>query len=395
MTGPGDSVGQGFVRASALMAWLLNPAEATPLPPEQWRRLLERSDALRIGPQVMQRLAMDPAAVPAADQHEFNRLRMKGFVATTQVLRAGCRALALLRSAGIRAAGFKGLATVGWLHAGRPERGMGDCDLLIESVDLQTSLSVLMGQGFQAIVQDVPLNELVEFVASSPGSAGNRAITLVSSDGFEIDLHWHLGGLDCAALIADARPRLVLGFNVLLVRPAVGLLLAVQHALRNDFAPDEVIRDLLDAAGWFAFLDGDPSEWAGMLQMVRRAGLSDALGAVALILQTLQAWHGSLPSSARAQALADHWASQMDDRSINRDLLYLCSLRPGRQMLVGLMRSGGRYLRVMGAMEEAIGDQRRSLRRRLLQLVHAAWRTSWPEWKRLRALASLKARLDP
>ncbi|MEB3265233.1 MAG: nucleotidyltransferase family protein [Cyanobacteriota bacterium] len=394
MTGRGDRGGQEWQQASALMAWLLNPAETAPVPPQQWRCLLERCQALRIGPQAMHRLAVEPGAVPAADQHEFNRLRMQGFVATTQVLRVGCRALERLRAAGIQAVGFKGLATVGWLHGGRPERGMGDCDLLISSADCQRALIVLLEAGFLPTVQDVAVDDLIEFVASSPGSAGNRAISLAGPDGSEIDLHWHLGGLDVAVLMGDARPRAVLGLEVPLVRPAVGCLLAVQHALRNDFVPDEVIRDLLDAAGWLALLEGDPAEQAWLLQMVRRAGLEDALVAVALILQAVNSRVWCLPPSPRAQALVDHWTRQLEHQAINRDLLYLCSLRPGRRLLAGVARSGAEYWRVMGAMETAIGDQRRSVRRRLLMLARAAWRTSWSDWQRLRALASLKARLD-
>lgn len=379
----------------ALLRWLSGSAPLVPelSPAAGWRALAHRCDALRILPQAMLRLASEAGSIPAADVSEFSARQIQATVKAGRALHFGCRALVSLRDAGIAAAGFKGIAAVGWLHGGQPSRGLGDADILVPASQATKALNVLQAAGYRSKVASISVAEAIAFARNSPGSAGNESISLVTDEGFEVDLHWRLGAFDVDAAVAEASPVRVLGAAVPLVRPGVGLLLSAHHALRNDFVPDEVIRDMLDASGWFRLLSADPAEAAWADREARRIGLDAACGACAAVLADagLQGGRGVPPPGAPARALAELFSGQVS-HPMNTDLVYLCSLRPSLTLLSGLLRGGRGYLRAMRAVERAHGELQVPISARLTWLIADAWSLPWRRWRQLRALAAAKDR---
>lgn len=381
--------------ATALLRWLAGTAPLDPPLSRElgWRALADRCDALRVLPQAMLRLTAEEPSLPESEAPERSRRRLEATVRTGRVLHFGCRALTALRDAGVAAAGFKGIAAIGRLHAGRPTRGIGDVDILVSPAEAKRALDALLAAGFHPKVAGLDAGEVIAFARTSPGSAGNESISLVTEGDFEVDLHWRLGAFDVDAALASASPVRVLGEEVPVVRPGLGLMLSAHHALRNDFVPDEVIRDLLDAHEWFRLLSRDAEESAWTERESRRTGLDVACDACAAILSDagLPAGREAPARNSPARALADLFRDQ-SSAPMNTDLVYLCSLRPALTILKGLIGHGRGYLRAMRAMEEAHGDAQLSLHARMGRLIADASAAPRRRWSQLRALAAAKDR---
>jgi len=394
---PPASAGDGHAHtiwtATVLLRWLSGTAPLDPpLSPERsWRPLADRCERLRVLPQAMLRVTQEHEALPHADRVAIAHRRIEATASCARRLHFGCRALASLGDAGIAAAGFKGIAAIGRLHQGQPARGIGDVDVLVSPASATRAIAVLHDAGFRSKVEGLSTEEVIAFARSSPGSAGNESISLVTAEGIEVDLHWKLGAFDVDAALADASPVRVLGDTVPLVRPGLGLLLSAHHALRNDFVPDEVIRDLLDANGWFRLLAPEPAEAAWADREAQRTGLNVAVEACAAILSdTGVADRAEVTSPGpAARALADLFRDQLA-HPMNTDLAYLCSVRPGMEILAGLLRGGTGYLRAMRAVERAHGETSLSLGARVRRLAADACRTPLRRWTQLRVLAAAK-----
>lgn len=384
--------------APALLRWL---AGAAPLDPplsrtHPWRALVERCERLRVLPQAMHRLGSEPDAagpIPPPDMTELALRRLKATADGGRRLHFGCHALTALHKAGVPAAGFKGIAAIGHLHGGQPVRGIGDVDVLVSPARAAHALEALQAAGFRSKVSGLTAREVIAFARASPGSAGNESISLMNAERIDVDLHWRLGAFDVDRAVADASPVRVLGHSVPLVRPGLAMLLSAHHALRNDFVPDEVIRDLLDVLGWLRLLSRDPGEAAWADREAQRIGLDMARDACVAILADLgmPTGHDAPPDGSRARALADLFGDQAV-RPMNTDLVYLCSMRPGLLMLRGLLGGGVGYLRAMRAVEHAHGDAQLPIRARLRRLLADACRSPWRRWVQLRALAAAKDR---
>jgi hypothetical protein len=383
------------VPAASILRWLSQASAEPPLPPEQWLILLERCRALRVGPLAVHRLAADPRAGAAGLQVELDRYRKAMFFRTARVLGGGLRAIEALTAAGVPVAGFKGIAAIDWLQDGRPERDMADIDLLVSPAMAEAALAALAAVGFVLKVEGVSTAALRAFSRSSPGSGGNEAIALCDASGAEIDLHWKVGRVDVAEVINAAVLVPVLARRVPLVSSRQALLFSAQHALRNDFLPSVVVRDLLDAAGWFQRLADHPLEQRLALDEARQTGLEPALGAMACVLADFGIAGGEwLPPSPTTRALADLFHAQNNGDPINRDLVYLCSPLSLLQIVRGLCFGGRSYLRTMRASEDANGQGGMTLRCRLWQLVRSVWSSPRGQWRRLRVLAAAKAQLN-
>jgi hypothetical protein len=382
--------------AGSVLRWLAGVAPLVPAPAglSDWRRLAERCATLRVLPQMFLRLQESPDLIPRADAPEYSRRRLESLVRTTRGIQGGCRALRVLRSAGIAAVGFKGIAAVGWLHGGQPRRGVGDTDIAVSPERADAAIESLLAAGFAPKVAGVPREDIVRFSRTSPGSAGNESLSLYGGDGSEIDVHWRLGGFDVEAMVADARMIRVLTDEVPLVRPGLGLLLAAHHSLRNDFVPDECLRDLLDASGWLRLLAADAAESSWTEREARRLGLDAALGAFAIILaenglHPAPEWP---PIDSAPALLAELFRAQCESGPLNTDLVYLCSVGPGWRLFKGLLTGGAGYVRAMRAMEAANREQQPGLIGRLRRLAADAWTVRWSRWRSLRALARCKDR---
>lgn len=379
-----------------LLRWLAGVTPLVPAPADSadWRRLAERCSTLRVQPQMFYRLNESPGWIPPADAREYSQRRLESLVRTSRGIQGGCRALHVLRSAGIAAVGFKGIAAVGWLHGGQPRRGVGDTDIAVPPDRADAAIESLLAAGFTPKVAGIPREDIVRFSRTSPGSAGNESLSLRGNDGSEIDVHWRLGRFDVAAMIADARLVRVLTDDLPLVRPGMGLLLAAHHSLRNDFVPDECLRDLLDASGWLRLLAADAGEAAWTDREARRTGLDAALGAFSIILAEngLYPPRTPPPIGSASALLADLFRAQCDSGPLNTDLVYVCSIRPGWRLLKGLLADGPGYVRVMRAMEAANREHQPGIVGRLRRLAADARAVQWRRWRSLRALARCKDR---
>ena len=374
---------------------LLQAAAAKIAATGEWLAVLRLCQRWNVLPSLAATVAREKIALPSTQAASLQRENTLEFFRTTLCLRVGCEALRLLADAGIPAVAFKGCAVVALLHPGSRGRMVKDVDVLIEADQVPAALTLLQAHGFKRTVGDGDLADYIAFVQNSPGAAGNQAISLTGRQSTALDLHWKLGRLDAAELLGTAWRVNFLGFEVPIVRPAFGLLLTVHHAIRNDFVPDDIARDVLDSCGWFRLLAADPAELACAREHADRWGLSDAVGAMSLIGQHFghAGLLGNDRPTAAASDLADLYLRQLASAPINTDLAYLGSSRAARQVLSGALSGWRRYAGMMRAFEASNGEESRSLWQRIWRLALAAWALSPAEWRQVRALAHAKDRL--
>jgi len=361
----------------------------------EWSTVLEVCKRWKALPTLAARLATLGQSMPRLEADELRRATAAQFIRSSLSLRAGSEAMQWLGAAGIRAAAFKGGAVIAMLHANARDRMLQDVDILIRSEDLVPTLTILERHGYRRDIAAGSLADYVAFVKRSPGAAGNRAVSLSNRAGNHLDIHWKLGRLDTEVLLSTARTVQVQNVGTTVVRPAFGLLLTVHHAVRNDFIPDEIARDILDCGGWFRLLATDPGELSCALEYARRWGLDEGVRAVSMIVEHFGG-DSPLPVAATGSAaasLAELYLLQLDSEPMNADLPYLASPRAVVQILSGALFGWRRYAGMMREFEAANGEESLPLSQRVKRLAAAAWRLSPAQWRRIRALARAKDRL--
>lgn len=360
-----------------------------------WPDVAILADRWRVFPSLFARIPAGLAGFPAGEADALARKTSIQFFRTTICLRAGCDALRTLTQAGIPAVAFKGAAVIAYLHESPKNRMIQDVDLLIPPRDLEESLRILEAAGFTRCISEGTVEELASFVAHSPGAAGNHAISLSNRQDAQLDLHWRLGGFDADALIRSALPIPVLQTSIPVVRPAIGLLLTVHHALRNDLVPDEIARDVVDCGGWLRLLAEDSEEMKYACALAREQGLFEVLGAMAIVLRRLGGGAPLFPENGReASTLADLYLRQLEDGPINTDLAYLWSSRALGQIFTGLWHGWGRYRGLMRAFEVRQGDPTRSLLQRGMRLLRSIIELSPKHGRQVMTLARCKDRVS-
>jgi len=313
-------------------------------------------------------------------------------------VRAGAIALSALERAGIPCAGFKGLAALAYLYPGMRSRTLQDTDALVHPRDVEAALRVLEESGFKRS-PDCPLSEYVAFLRNSPGTAGNEAVGLRDEQGGAVDLHWRLGTLDVETLLTGTGPIQVLNRPLPILSAAHCMLLSVHHALRNDFVPGDIARDVCDFAHWRHLLSGT-GQWQVLGADAERWGLSAACAALARIVAELREDTEAEPplavsgaDRAVAQQLAAFYFHQLRAGPINTDLAYVASTRPVRQIVTGLAGGWKTYRDFMRRSEESNGEESLPVRARLWNLGKAAAGLSPSGWKQVLALARAKDRM--
>jgi hypothetical protein len=361
-----------------------------------WRDVASLADRWNVFPALASRMQGGVDRLSAEEAAALARKTSIQFFRTTICLRAGCEALQALSLAQIPAVAFKGAAVIAHLHRGTRYRMIRDVDIFIRPRDLHDALHTLATVGFTRSIAEGTVDDLVSFVANSPGAAGNHAITLSNRHDAQIDLHWRLGGLDAEALIDSAREMEVLTARIPVASPAFGLLLTVHHALRNDLVPDEIARDILDCGDWLRLLAGNEPEMEHACDIASAAGLSEALGAMAICVRRLGGWApGYLGKAKASTTLADLYFRQLEEGAINTDLAYLGSRRAAGQILAGAWRDWGGYRRMMRAFEARQGEPSLSLMGRGIRLIRSVASLSPGHWQQLRELSRAKDRLTP
>jgi hypothetical protein len=364
----------------------------------QFRALLELCGQWKLLAGLEARLKSLNVALPEAERAELAQRTQPAFVQTMLCLRAGAIALAALERSSIQCAGFKGLAALAFLYPGPRNRTLQDVDVLIRSRDVEAALRALEEAGFKRS-PETPWAEYLAFVRNSPGTAGNEAVSLRDEKGGAVDLHWRLGGLDVETLLASAAPLDFLNRPLPMLSAGHSMLLSVHHALRNDFVPGDIARDVSDFAYWQALLT-ETGGWQTVGPDAERWGLSAACVALTRIVAELRETPAAEPplrvsrsQDSAARQLSDFYFHQLSAGPINTDLTYLASPRPVVQVLRGLTSGWKSYRDLMRQSEESNGEASLPLRARLWNLVKASAAVRPGRWRQLRALARAKDKM--
>lgn len=364
----------------------------------RWRDLFDLCETWKVLSALEMRIVALGIVLRPAERAELSRSTQPAFVQSMLCLRAGATALSVLHQAGIECAGFKGIAALAYVYAGPRHRTLQDVDVLIHRRDVELSLEVLQRAGFTRS-PDVPWNEYVAFLRNSPGTAGNEAVSLRDERGGAVDLHWHLGALEVETLLAGASMVDVLQRPLPLMSASHSMLLSVHHALRNDFVPGDIARDVCDFPHWQALL-AKRGEWDKLSEDAERWGLSAACAALAGIVAGLRGEPDSEPplpvspeDQAAAKQLAAFYFHQLFTGAINTDLAYVASTRPARQVLAGLTCGWKEYRNLMRQSEQVNGEESLSVPHRLWRLGKSVAGLSSAEWKQVRALARAKGKV--
>jgi hypothetical protein len=365
---------------------------------EQWHDLLDQCSQWKLLSSLEARLDGLRIALPEAERAELGRRTQPAFVQTMLCVRAGVIAISALDRAGIRCAGFKGLAALAFLYPGLRNRTLQDVDVLIHPQDVDAALGVLEEAGFKRS-PDGPWSEYVAFLRNSPGTAGNEAVSLRDEKGGAVDLHWRLGALDVETLLAGSGLEEVLKRPVPLMSAGHCMLLSVHHALRNDFVPGDIARDVCDFAHWQALLS-KTGQWQTLSADAEKWGLSAACAALAYIVAEFQGMpiaESPLPVSQADQAVARQLSAfyfhQLIAGPVNTDLAYVASTRSLLQILAGLAGGWKQYRDLMRRSEESNGEVSLPLHGRLLNLGKSLTGLSPSGWRQIRALAHAKDKM--
>jgi hypothetical protein len=364
----------------------------------QWQDVLDLCGQWKLLSALETRLAALGISLPEPERAELSKRTQPAFIQTMLCVRAGVMALTALEQSGIRCAGFKGLAALAYLYPGLRNRTLQDVDVLIRSQDVEAALIVLEEAGFQRS-PDVPWSEYVAFLRNSPGTAGNEAVSLRDERGGAVDLHWRLGTLEVETLLSGAGPVQVLNRPLPLMSAGHCMLLSVHHALRNDFVPGDIARDVCDFAHWQALLHRT-AQWTAVSADADRWGLSAACAALAQIVaelrETLEA-ESPIPVSradrAAARQLSAFYFHQLLAGPVNTDLAYVTSTRPLMQVLAGLAGGWKQYRDMMRRSEESNGETSFSVHARLWNLSKSLAGLSPSGWRQIRALARAKDKM--
>jgi hypothetical protein len=196
--------------------------------------------------------------------------------------------------------------------------------------------------------------------------------------------------------LAEVQRVRVLSKEAPVISPRHSLLLAVHHALRNDFVADEMVRDLLDFSAWMEIL-GPKGEGASLLQAAKGWGLQVPALAMEQIVTRIRAtpatWlapHASAGDQRKAASLAELYFHQVEAGALNTDLVYLTDPKPLLQIMTGVVSGWSRYRAMMKGMDTANGNADATLGARLRSLMRAATHLPARRWRQVRALASAK-----
>lgn len=392
---------EGELRTLVMRFLVASPAQLPPLVltverAQAWATVIKLCERWHVLPPLAARLEACGHPLPQPEAARLRQVAAQQFVTTSLRLRGGCTALHALEAGGVEAAAFKGFAVLALLHGGRMTRTIQDVDILVRREDASRAVEVLQARGYRPKLGPVPLDEYLAFVRDSPGAAGNEAISLAGRDGTDIDLHWKLGRFDTDRLLEEAERVPLFSDVVPVLPPAVGLLMTAHHAVRNDFVPDTMARDLLDAQGWFQLFQGAAASQHSLASTASNHGMKDAIRALGLILDRLGGGHATDggPASGAARRLEALYFRQLAYGPINTDLPYVLSSTALRQFLRGAWRDWRRYQEMMRAFESANGESSLPLAVRVARLAASAWRTAPAHWSQLRTLARLKDQIS-
>lgn len=372
---------------------------------DNWLEVIELAFQWKALPELSHQLSTLGIVPPGEPRHDLRTLSREAFLRSAIVAARGVDAIDAIAGEGIAVAAFKGLALITVAGSERGSRTLQDVDLLVAEEDVISAVKVLEKCGYR---RGFPgdLQDYFKFVRNSPGFSGNEAVLLTAPDGGDVDLHWHVGPrgspmFESRSLVARAQSAQVRGRKVSVIGSVDGALLTVHHSLRNNFVPDEMIRDLLDFASWLAQLDA-----SGQLISFSRAARDCALQSPALamteILRKLRPGDSvsravselrdgiANPVLLAARRIEELFFLQLRDGPFNSDMLYLLSRDAWKLILGGALGGWRRYREQMAAFETRKHGAALPVSRRVALLWRDASRAKRSHWSVLRTLAQSK-----
>ncbi|MBL8295342.1 MAG: nucleotidyltransferase family protein, partial [Bryobacterales bacterium] len=276
----------------------------------------------------------------------------RAFALSASVADQGAKLCSHLERSGIQAVLFKGLSSIAHLYAGPQERTVKDADILIREQDLKAAVRALESLGLRA-GHGGNLEAYVAAVRSMPGFSGNESLAMDAEPFERLDLHWRLGRrpveeMQVERIMSRAVRKKLLGTEVSVVAPADGLMLSAHHAMRNQFTPDEMIRDVLDTRRWLDLLESR-GELQSALDHVERCRLRPAVFGLALLAGREAS--ASQLASAEGRELAGLFELQMREGPVAKDLAHLSDFRAMRQIAGAVATNWRQYRTYLSAFE--------------------------------------------
>ena len=367
-----------------------------------WAEICHESEVWSVAPQLAERFGTLSLSPPAEQWKEFQRTVIAVYARSASRAAKGAKALRHLNLLGVRAAAFKGLASMARLYARPADRSIKDVDILIMEQDVARAVAGLAGLGFVALDGQglETLEGLVEFL---PGFSGNKAIVLQNADGLELDVHWDISVplLPAKTLLDRSEPLTLYGGLVPVVALTDALVLTARHSIRENLAVDTMCRDLFDVRRACELLAGDALSrdleesclHGGLLPLLALTGilhsLDEGVSPVADAFRILTS--RAKPAERKAgRQLVDTFWFQVREGKFEKDLVYLSHTRPLRQILAGTWRNWRGYRDLMLAIEDKLDGGTTSIGVRFWRLAVAARRAGPGRLRSLRTLARLR-----
>lgn len=363
---------------------------------EAWSAILDLAAAWSVIPNLRKRLTELGTPLSSDVKKRMFCLFQDAFASSTLQARRGVSVCRKLEEKGFPVVVFKGLASITHLYQGNPSaRLIKDVDILVREEDLDGVLGVMEALGLRPD-HGGDFSGYAAFVRNSPGFAGNQAVSVTGEGLAELDVHWSLGPKTAPefrveAIIGRSSWVNLFGNLIRVVSPSDSLLLSAHHAVRENFAPDGMLRDVLDTFYWMRLLE-QRGEVQECLERARRCRIEDPILALVEILAAKGACPpASEPVSRQAEALAQLFWLQARDGPIGKDLAYLADPHSVRQIFRGALSGWVEYAAHMEALEIKLTGEPLSIRQRAGFLARQLPRYGFQGWKMIRALAKTKA----
>ena len=313
-----------------------------------WYQAIALSAAWRVIPQVRKRivtLSISPG--PPAEQ----RLHIRSAEAAAQsmvILHRCSMIFKRLNSLNLSVVAFKGIGLIANLYDNPADRMINDIDLLISSNDFERVNKILKDMGFSP--ETDRLENETDFLE-------NRCLCLTDGDGIQIDLHWTIGPIPRAGMLANdilkrAEIIKIYGTPIRVASPIDSMMLTIHHALQNNLAPFAAVKDLCDLDMWWSV---QPQRWK-VEEAIKHAQLCGLFEPCLALWKILTHSNSESPASEGAKELSllgstqenndadrleDIFWLQLRERMIGRYLLrVLADFSSINQFIVSRLRGG-------------------------------------------------------
>jgi hypothetical protein len=343
----------------------------------------------------------DATAPPACVLATLRAESLRGVLLSRAVVERSVEVLGLFEAAGIDAVAIKGVSTIGTLGARAAARMTRDLDVVVRERDAAAARALLCDRGFCEV--DPPFDRHMSEIARSR-QLHNVARTLRKGN-FEVDLHWRFGPQPPAALAAERLLARAVDVTVgtatfRAADPVDAVLIAVHHALRSGFVPENTVRDLCDLATWWEDVRA-PAVIEELLDAASQSGMATSLLALwGTVLRRaphhpLRAGYdclaATLDGDARAEAehLQRHLEHTLRHGNPARFTLEVFAPRVYARWLAGAIAQSFRQARA-GVRGAESSPERRPFTQRLVKLPARCWRIV-RELAQLEHIASYRA----